>query len=83
MTKEKEFLCNTCAQTILEEHGGIHCKCGKVYCCNYKCIDKRYLSKSISQRQNIEMCPSCEDEMLDKVIKEKEDKELQYYYGIW
>jgi len=79
----KENNCSVCKEIITHEHGGIHCSCGRIFCCEPECIPEHYCSKGISQRQDIDICPSCEDELLAEFEKEKEDAELDALYGPW
>jgi len=78
-----ESTCSICTQIITEEHGGIHCSCGRIHCCDSKCIPEHYCPKGISQRQDIELCPSCEGEVVDGLVQDKEDKELDNLYSGW
>jgi len=73
--------CTVCKEIVTFEHGGIHCSCGRIYCCEPKCIPEHYLSKDSSQRQDIDICPACEDELLADFEKEKEDAELDKFCG--
>ena len=75
--------CVTCKQVITEKHGGIRCSCGRLYCCDSRCIPEHYCPKGISQKQNIDLCPACEDELLAEFEKDKEDAELDALYGCW
>lgn len=81
----EKVICNTCGKTITKKHGGIHCSCGKVYCCSSQCVPEYYCNEHSSKSQEISLCQFCENELMEEIEEENQRKirAQDYYWGLW